>query len=157
MSLFCCQRDHWNSIFFSICCWHDFWQALVWPVISVSVIKTEISFGFITISKGESYKTVPGVCIYNWRTYKSPSKYNKSRTFGRNNTFFRYKKQRFRPIYKQHPEMRLWTGCSQPVKWPAGARRPAGRIAKAGWRSRGGKALHRMWICLCIMSGSSCQ
>ena len=84
-------------------------------------------------------KQSPESVFYNWRTFKSPSKYNKSRTFGRNNTFFRYKKQRIRPIYSHGLKLRLCAGCSQPVKWPAGARRPAGRIAKAGWRSRGAR------------------
>ena len=76
-------------------------------IISMSIIKSEISFGFITITKGESYKIESGVCIYNWRTYKSPSKYNKSRTFGQNITFFRYKKQRIRPFYSHGQKMRL--------------------------------------------------
>ena len=34
--------------------------------------------------------------------------------------------------YDSEHNFRLCAGCSQPVKWPAGARKPAGRIAKAG-------------------------
>ena len=66
-------------------------------------------------------KLNPESVFYNWRTYKSPSKYNKSRNFGRNNTFFRYKNQRNLPIYSHGLKLRLCAGCSQPVKWPASA------------------------------------